>query len=289
MKATQNALRAYTNNVTTMNVRLWGAYALILLTLVAGTVAVSQFLPPPFDWEHWFHPAVTSLLHGESPYRPGMIYPPWTFLPLIPIGLAGQYGAGLLFMVSLIVLLGIAIKMGATSFTAILFLASPPVLQSLANGNMEWLVLAGLALRPRWGLFLVLIKPQIGAGVALFWLVEAWREGRLRHVLHTFLPVALAYAASFLAFGWWLGGSVDWTSVPENASLWPYSIPLGAGLLFWALHRRDLRPALAAAPFCSWYVLQHAYSGVVLASVSNKVTALSVFSLWWVGVLIAAT
>ena len=37
--------------------------------------------------------------------------------------------------------------------------------------------LLGFALSLHFGVFLIVIKPQVGFTVGLFWLIEAWRKG----------------------------------------------------------------------------------------------------------------
>src|SRR5690606_38971700 len=69
--------------------------------------------------------------------------------------------------------------------------------------NIDWLPLVGFVLPPQIGLFFILIKPQMGLAVALFWLVEAWREGGLREVIRVFGPVGAALALSLALYGLW--------------------------------------------------------------------------------------
>jgi hypothetical protein len=72
---------------------------------------------------------------------------------------------------------------------SILFIFSPPVIFDLWAGNINAFVMLGFILPPQWGLFLVTLKPQIGGGISIYWLVDAWRKGRFKEVARVFLPV----------------------------------------------------------------------------------------------------
>ena len=143
-------------------------------------------------------------------------------------------------------------------------------------------------LPPQIGLFLVLAKPQVGLPIALFWLVEAWREGGWRQVVRVFAPVAVAFGLTVVLFGFWFR---MWTDQPEqwwNASLFPYSVPVGLYLVYRALKTRDLRWALPAGPCLSPYVLFHSWSVAVLAVVHNQRWTLVVTAALWALILLRA-
>jgi hypothetical protein len=265
----------------------------VLLGLVAvvavGVVLAAAYLPPAIDWDRHYVPAVQALVAGRSPYEgTGFVNPPWALLPLLPFVADVTAGRAGLFVLSLAVYALVAVRWGASPVALGLFLVSPTVLHTLLNGNLEWLVLLGLPLPPRWGLFLVLVKPQVGAGVALWWAVEAWRDGSWRQMVATVGPVSLALIASLLVFGLWPLRAAGHPGQWWNASLWPWSLPVGLGLLVFGVWKRDQRAALAAAPFCSPYVLLHAWTGAVLALVSRTwALVLVVVGLWGL-VLLAA-
>jgi hypothetical protein len=261
-----------------------------LVTLVAvGVVLAAAYLPPAVDWDRHYVPAVQALVAGRSPYAgTGFVNPPWTLLPLLPFAADVTAGRAGLFVLSLAVYAVVAVRWGASPVALGLFLVSPTVLHTLLNGNLEWLVLLGLLLPPRWGLFLVLVKPQVGAGVAVWWVAEAWREGGWSEMIRIISPVTAALATSLVVFGLWPLRAAGHPGQWWNASLWPWGLPLGGGLLTYGVWKRDVRAALAAAPFCSPYVLLHAWTGAVLALVGRTwALALVVVGLWGL-VLLAA-
>jgi hypothetical protein len=71
----------------------------------------------------------------------------------------------------------------------------------------------------------------MGSVVALFWLAEAWRKGRVREVVRVFAPFTIVLLVSFVLYGFY---PLEWVTVEVdqwwNASLWPMSIPIGLTL-----------------------------------------------------------
>ena len=275
--------------------RVEGAVLGLVALVAVGVVMTAAYLPSAIDWDRHYAPAARALAAGRSPYvDTGFVNPPWTLLPLLPFTADVTAGRAGLFVLSRVVYALVAMcadPSGRTDASPValgLFLVSPTVLHTLLNGNVEWLVLLGLLLPPRWGLFLVLIKPQVGAGVALWWSVESWREGGWRQVVKTVWPVTAALVGSVVVFGLWPLRAAGHPEQGWNASLWPWSLPLGLGLLAYGVLKRDMRAALGAAPFCSPYVLLHAWTGAVLALVGwTWALALVVVGLWGL-VLLAA-
>jgi len=255
---------------------------LLVLAAVGLAVLAGAYLPQAVDWHGAFYPGARALMEGRTPYPYGVYTPPWALLPLVPFAVDEQLGRGGLFVVGLAVYAWVAIRLGARPVALVLWLTSPPLLHSLLNGNLEWLVFIGLLLPPRWGMFFVLIKPQVAGMVALWWTVEAWREKAWRGVWALWWPVTLAFVASVILFGWWPGRSASMAEFWWNASLWPWSIPAGLVLLGVSLWRRDWRYALAASPLLTNYVLLHAWAGAVLATVHNtRLLAVVVGVLWF--------
>ena len=59
----------------------------------------------------------------------------------------------------------------------------------------------GLLLPPQVGVFFVLIKPHVGVGVFVFWVVQAWHKKGASGVLALVWPVAVLL--SMLVYGPW--------------------------------------------------------------------------------------
>lgn len=240
-------------------------------------------LPPGVDWRDTYRPATLALLSGKSPYSIDIFFAaPWALIPMIPLALLPErMGRAILFIIGIVTFALIAHRLGASPISMIAFLLSPPVLHCLLNSNIEWLVLLGLILPPRWGLFFITIKPQLGIAVILFWLVEAWRQDSYLEIIHIFVPISLALLISFVLFGLWpMRFSIPLT-YHFNASLWPYSLPVGLTLLITAIRKRKIEYAAGASPCLSPYVLFHSWSGALIAlSSSTAEMIMAVIGLW---------
>ena len=260
-----------------------GQIVLLALAIAVITGIMTITLPPAVDWRTVFRPAARELISGRSPYNvEGFFNAPWALLPLIPlVPLPESIGRAVLVVISLIAFEYTACRMGAKLPAVLLLLLSPPVLHGLLNGNIDWLATLGFILPPQIGLFFIVIKPQVGVAVAVYWLAEAWREERWRGVVRVFGPVTAAMLLSFLLFGPWPLRFERELSLWWNASLWPTSIPVGLALLVAAIHRRKVEYAIGASPCLSPYILLHSWVGALLAVVASvPETAAAVVGLW---------
>lgn len=243
---------------------------------------------PGVDWECVFRPAARDLLLTGNPYQvDGFLNAPWALIPLIPLAfLPLNIGYGILTVAGLGCFGYAAYKFGAKPLTLAAFLLSPPVLHCLLQGNIDWMVLLGFVLAPQIGLLLIVIKPQMGSVVALFWLVEAYRKGGWREIVRVFWPVTVSLGISFLLYGLWPLDFKRELTHWWNASLWPASIPIGLGLLVASVRKRSIGYAMGASPCLSPYVLLHAWSGALLAIIALPFESLAAIIGLWVLVLL---
>jgi hypothetical protein len=267
--------------------------AQILLIVLCGFVLIglmTVYLPQGVDWHLAFRPAAQNLLAGRSPYEvDGFFNAPWALLPLLPIAvLPENLGRAILFLVGMLAYSIVAYRLGATKLTLLVFLLSPPVMHGLLNANIDWFAMLGFILPPQIGLFFLVIKPQIGIGVAAYWLVDIWRQKGFRQVVLVFSPVTIAALVSFQLFGIWplrFGKEIDlWW----NASLWPASIPVGIALLAAAIRKRKMEYAMGAGPCLSPYILLHSWAGALVAIVSLQAESLAATVGLWILVLMRA-
>jgi len=255
---------------------------MFLLLLMIFSISAVLYLPPAVDWET-FRPAARALVRGQNPYHvEAFNNPVWTLVPFIPFAfLPEQVGRGLLFVVAVGTFAYVAFRMGATPIQLGLFLVAPPLLHGLLNGNIEWLVLLGVTGAPRIGLFFVLIKPQVGLGIALFWLVDSFRAGGAREVVRVFTPVTVAFLGSFALFDMSQLRAIRLVGDYWNASLWPYSLLPGLYLLYRAVQTRNVKPAIATSPMLSPYALFHSWIVVVVAVLGHtRLVAMIVGAMW---------
>lgn len=251
--------------------------------ITAMVVAVALYLPFADDWHHTFRPAALQLLRGGAPYDLETYYnPPWALLPLVPLALLPEnIGRAILFVLTLLSFTFVGVRLGARPLALGLLLISPPAVQCFLTGNIDWLAALGLVLPPHIGLLFLLVKPQIGAAVGFYWLIESFRQGGVAQVGRVIAPVALAFLLSLVPYGFWPAHLMRPVSAGWNASLWPMSIPLGLGWLAAAIRLRQVRLAMVASPCLSPYVALQSWTGALCAIVAWPVeTAAVVIGLW---------
>jgi hypothetical protein len=272
-------------SIATNKVLRIALFAVIGIALVA---LMARYLPPGVDWDQTYRPAARALLTGKNPYSVlEFANPVWCLLPLLPLAiLPSEIGRAAYLLMSLLGFGYAAHRFKASPVALVAFLVSPPVLHCLLNSNIDWMTLVGFALPPQIGLFMVVIKPQIGYAVALFWLVEAWRNGKWREVVRVFWPLTAAMALSIAIFGTWPLKSFVKLDYWWNASLWPLSIPVGLGLMAAALRTHRVEYAMGASPCLSPYLLFHSWSGALLAIVSLPVETVAVVIGLWIMVVL---
>ncbi len=243
-----------------------------------------------YDYQTTFYQAARMVLGGQDPYLvPTFNNPPWALIPVMPFALLPESAATLLFFVLNVFLYAlVAYKLRAKPLAFFAFMLSAPVIYGLYRLNIDALVLVGFILPAPIGLFLVLMKPQMGFVMALLWLLKAWKSGGFRGVAVTFGPLVLAYALSFLVFGNWITGRQPaLTGAIWNTSLWPWSIPVGLALLFFSL--RDLREdcARAASPFLSPYLAYYSWAGALTALFERKyLLVIVVVGMWLIAMIL---
>ncbi len=272
--------------------RAWIQLVLLAIALPVVIWLGAARLPAGVDWTDTFYPAIRAVWQGRSPYDvvPSFFMAPWALLPMLPLAwLPESVGRAIMLVAGLATYAVIAHRLShGHTWSVIVFLLSPLVLDGLYNGNVDFLPILGFILPPQIGLFFVVLKPHIGLGVALFWLVEAWRDGGATRVFEVFGPVAVAFGLSFLIFGLWplrfsqlLGVSGSW-----NSSLWPMSLPVGLALLVASYRSRKMQPAMAAAPCLSPYLVMHSWVTGLVAILDRplELTA-AVVGLWIFGAL----
>ena len=242
------------------------------------------------DWGLTYRPAALAFMAGQNPYNPELspeapfFAAPWGLIPLLPFALLPiEVGRAGIMLIAFIAFGFTAFRLGATPLATAIFILSPPVVHTILNANIEWLPILGFAFPPAIGLFFVIIKPQTGFAVAIFWLFEAWRSGGIKQVIKVFMPVTAALLISLLFYGLWplgmfgvLGYGADF-----NSSLWPMSIPIGLVLLTSSIQHRRINHAMAASPFLSPYALFHAWSSAVISLIQTPVQlSAAVIGLW---------
>lgn len=241
------------------------------------------------DWHETFYPALQKALDGDSPYDvPTFRNAPWTILLLLPFAPFSEDTGGILyFMASLAGYAWVAYRLQASPLALTAFLFSPPVVYGLRMLNVDFLVLLGFTLPAPIGLFLVLIKPQMGVAMVLYWLAEAWRSGGAKSVARTFAPVTIASVLSFLFFGNWIAGRQgDLLGSFWNASLWPWALPVGLVLVALSIRDRRMEYGMAASPFLSPYLAYHSWVSALAGLLRYDFQlVIAVIGMWIAGII----
>ncbi len=252
-----------------MKRRAFGIFILVVIFFAVAYVAAPF---PTADFYVNFYPAARSVLSGHSPYETITNSPPWGIIPILPFALLPPVPAhGLYFAACLFVLVYIAWRLKASPLTIVAFILSPTTMGALLVGNLDPMIVSGMLFPPMLGLLILLIKPQIGTGVALYYLIDYLRERKFLQAVIIFVPVTAAYILTLLIFPEWLARISTLPSNGWNRSLFPYSIPLGLFLVWLALRRRNPYFALAAAPFLAPYHAFYTYAVVQLGLLHEDV------------------
>jgi hypothetical protein len=238
----------------------------------AAAIAAGLYLSSwiSMDWE-FYRLAALNLLHGSSPYQdPLYLNPPWILIPLIPLALLpAKLGSALAATAGFFVYILIARHFKASKPALVIFLLSPPVLYDLYAANINWLTLSGILMPPWLGLFFVTAKPQVGVGIAIYWLIQAWQQGGWRQVVKTFTPITVVFLVTLPVFGLWFRQSRIMLQAPYNMSLWPYGILAGVVLLVFAIRLKRMNYAVAASPLLSPYFTFHTWGNILIGLLPN--------------------
>jgi hypothetical protein len=246
-------------------------------------------LPVGLDWQNTYRPAALAVLAGESPYSVEIYYAaPWAAWILVPFAIL-PYALGrlLTFLLGMLAFAFVAWRAGATRITMILFLCSAGVVGCLNNGNIEWMPLLAVVSPPWLGLILATVKPQVGIGLGLYWLVSLVRGKGWKAALLGFVPVTSLLLISFLLYGLWplrFNQTLAWSV--DNTSLGLQSVFIGAVLLVRSIRIRDARMALASGPFLSPYVLQFTWSACLVGLLNHPWELLVAVICLWIPVLL---
>lgn len=270
-------------------IALISLFSVLMIAVYFGVLQIWSTVG--IDWKETFFPAASAALHGESPYSvPTFRNAPWTILFLLPFALFSETVGGILFFLATLgIYAWVAYRLQASRLVLTIFLLSPPVVYGLRMLNVDIFVLIGFTMPAQFGLFFVLIKPQMGIAMIPFWLFQSYKEGGIRKVIVVFTPAAIATGLSFIFFGNWVSGrQSDLLDSFWNASLWPWAIPIGVVLT--ALSIRDTRKdlAMAASPFLSPYLAYHSWVSVLAGLIRFDFEfIITVAAMWLVAVLIA--
>lgn len=233
----------------------------------------------PNDWTKVFY-AVSKI--PFTPYQNSLyINPPWMALFLSPFGLfSSQLARALnaffaLFFISLLVL-----QSKGNGWSFLMTFTSFPFVGLLANGTIDWIVAAGLVFGSLWGIPFLLAKPQTGAFVVLLWFKKTENKKLF------FLVFLIFIGLSFIIWRFWpqqMIANVRATPLGDwNASLFPWSIPLGIYLSYLSLKYEDTLAAIGAGLcFTPYFALHSLIVGFAVLSGRYRKATLFLWIILW--------
>jgi hypothetical protein len=226
------------------------------------------------------YPAGKAVWSLQNPYvaAPLFFNPPWALLILTPLSLLPIQAARWLWLVLAMVGYFIVFKrLNLSKFATIAMFLSPFVYFDLGIGNLDWLVLLGATLPPTFGSWVVFLKPQISFALIALWVKQKnWLA---------VLPV-IALGILFLVGFWNLPTTKE---MLWSADIFPYGVPIGLTLIYFAFKKNDNLLALAAMPFLSPYLALQSWIFALLPLTRNKyllsigVVASWIFAVWFTG------
>jgi hypothetical protein len=221
-----------------------------------------------FDVFYW---AAKALLSGLSPYTvPGFFNPAWTLIPFIPLTLFSIEISHAIWQVCTVLgILAALWRFHLKPLTiAIVVLASPLMWISVVYGNVDWLVLLGATLAPKWGMWLLSMKPQVSTGSFIL------------------SPKMLLVIVPAIVLNYALLGLPDFrtsnTLQTAAADLFPWALPLGIFLVYRSRKTKSAGLALASGAFLSPYYSITSYLALAPLATSWKRTILLLGFTWLV-------
>jgi hypothetical protein len=263
-----------------MSISMRQAFLFIGLIFTLALAVWLASLLPSADWLSIYDATTRHMLNGGNPYDKlyddcdycVFVNPPWTLIILIPFTLLPpDLSRGLIFVVSIISIIYYGWRIRASAISIGILIISPTVIGMLLAGNLDALIFSAIFLPPAWALLILMIKPQIGLGVAIFYAVINLKERKWVALIRTFTPIIIAYLLSFLLFPDWLRTLLEMPENPWNRSVFPYGILFGIAFLGFGIFRGNPFFAMAASPFLSPYLTFYSYSVVQFGLLTQEV------------------
>lgn len=227
--------------------------ALLLGVLFVLSFIFFYFLQPPVrDWHDYFYPV------SKIPFKPYterfFLNAPWAALILYPLGLFPQeIGWILNASLNVVVFSALILQRNGSTLSLLLTLTSLPMVYLGGSGNIEWLPALGFIFPNAIGIILLGIKPQNGILAGIDWFYR--QEKKWQFIL---IPAGWVLLSLLI---WWIWpldflrnlehvssqGMAEW-----NLSLFPWSVPVGLGLIYYIIKKKPANGELwgTMATYC---------------------------------------
>jgi len=253
----------------------------LLVTSPVFILLLYIFLPvAPSDWSRMFYVVPKIPLH---PYQiPSYNYPPWLTIILFPFSIFSlRFSQALNAFAAFFFLSLLIARYKGNWVSFLLTFTSVPFLSMLGNVNVDWIVAVAFVFPSIWTLPFALVKPQVGVLAILVWFKRS--ENKVAFILF----LVLFLLATLLIWRDWpllMWKNISGLSLGHiNSSFFPWSVPIGASLLYHAWKKEDELAAVGATlcmmPYFAW---QSLIVGFAILAARYKKIALVVWILLWI-------
>ncbi len=221
------------------------------------------------DYTHFFRPASQT----DAPYAVAGFYNPFWLLPLLWVfELFGEYRLAVWVVMNLCAFIYVFMRLKMPLWSILPFFVFSGALMSVFVGNVEGLVAFGMVLPLPLGIVVLMLKPQIGLALTLYYVLSAFVYDGWKRAVLILVPVLVLFTASFFLYGTWFLKPLEVIDRFYNTIyFFPIGVPVGLALIVAGVARRNIGYALMAIPFTSPYMIFHTwafpYMGVVLVLV----------------------
>ena len=220
------------NLVSQDQVSLKREFLIALGVFLVSSVVIALNPPLGVDWKITFYSI------SKIPFNPysnqTFINPPWVALFLLPFRFFSE-STGLIINSSLnfLAIWLLLRKTKANLLAIILTLSSYPFIFSVHISNIEWVPAIGFLFPNAFGILLIMIKPQSGILVGIDWFFKQKRK-----ILFILIPTLWVTASLLIWRGWpikMLTNISTHLNQNVNYSLFPWTIPIGLGLIIYMI------------------------------------------------------
>jgi hypothetical protein len=246
--------------------------------LSIASVAIMVIVAPVgIDWQTW---NITTISDIQSPYSmhdfTGM---PFAFFVLPHALLQVSLGNAINLTLNIMVMVLVARKYAGAQWHIAIAIAmtSPMFANLLMSNNIDWIPLAAFLVDDWLAYPLLAMKPQVLAGAAII------RFKRNPYVVRL-LPLFAMLIMSVLLWGaWWQHLGNGLTALPWNFAPFPYMIPMGVYLLWFAWKQDDEIIAAASTGFFVPYFAPYSLAGLhLLLACRHRKAAIWLWCFsWW--------
>ncbi len=262
-------------------------HALFLIFIFLSSYFFLSFLPVVgTDWEGTFYSVSHNISH---PYMTrSFINPPWVALALYSFRFFSMDRSKILNAALTVTMFAyLIIRRGGGILPFIVTMTSFPLVATICYSNIEWIIAFAFILHNKWGIPLLVIKPQSGILAGFSWFM--WSENKLAFIV----PGGLVIASSFLIWGNWISKMIANVKYVQsegmgtwNISPFPYLFPVGLVIMFYILIRRPKNSELLAvgATLCvaPYFAYQSLAVPLALFSMAHKKLSIVVWVLLWI-------